>query len=147
MQTANLLLHQLRSGTSEEAEEDASQRARSTKPPSADGVRDQLTGAMTISALLAGFAVGLSTTVTADEIRDYARWLNSYHAYARFAQLNKDWKIPTEAGSPQPSYGCGEDDKDAAIPDRQRTPRIIQTRWLFKLKPAVGSQITTSVTR
>lgn len=74
MQTANLLLHQLRSGTSEEAEEDASQRARSTKPPSADGVRDQLTGAMTISALLAGFAVGLSTTVTADEIRDYARW-------------------------------------------------------------------------
>jgi hypothetical protein len=57
-------------------------------------------------------------------IRDYARWLNSYHAYARFAQMNKDWKIPTEAGSPQPSYGCGEDDKDAAIPDRQRTPRI-----------------------
>lgn len=57
-------------------------------------------------------------------IRDYARWLNSYHAYARFKQQDKDWTVPTEAGSPKPSYGCGEDDKDAAIPEKQREPRI-----------------------
>lgn len=58
-------------------------------------------------------------------IRDYARWMNSYHAYARFLQKPLDWKIPSEAESPAPSYASGEKDREAAIPGAQRTPRVI----------------------
>lgn len=30
------------------------------------------------------------------QLRQYARWLSCYHSFARFHQLDKDWKIPSE---------------------------------------------------
>lgn len=30
------------------------------------------------------------------QLRQYARWLSCYHSFARFHQLDKDWKIPKE---------------------------------------------------
>lgn len=57
-------------------------------------------------------------------LRDYARWLNSYHAYARYLQKPKDWKVPSEAESPEPLYSCGERDKEQAIPAADRKPRV-----------------------
>jgi hypothetical protein len=57
-------------------------------------------------------------------IRDYARWLNTYHAYARFQQHTKDWMVASESMAPEPSYGGDEQDKQNAIPEQQRKPRI-----------------------
>lgn len=30
------------------------------------------------------------------QLRQYGRWLSCYHSYARFHQLDKEWRIPTE---------------------------------------------------
>ena len=57
-------------------------------------------------------------------IRDYARWLNSYHSYARFLQQNKDWKVKSEATSPVGEYSCKEASKEAAIAGAARVPRV-----------------------
>lgn len=57
-------------------------------------------------------------------LRDYARWLNSYHAYARFLQKPKDWKVPSEAEAPAPLYSSGEKDREQAIPAADRKPRV-----------------------
>ena len=45
------------------------------------------------------------------QLREYARWLNQYHSFARFLQLQKDWKIPSEAETPAPDPSCQEKDR------------------------------------
>lgn len=57
-------------------------------------------------------------------LREYARWLTQYHAYARFLQQNKDWKVPAETESPEASYGNGDEETERAIPAAQRKPRL-----------------------
>jgi len=57
-------------------------------------------------------------------IRDYARWLNSYHSYARYLQQNKDWQVKSEASSPAGEYSCKEVSKEAAIAGDARVPRV-----------------------
>jgi hypothetical protein len=54
---------------------------------------------------------------TCYQLREYARWLSNYHSYARFHQLKKDWKVPSEAESPEPVYHNWEEDK---VPNAQQ---------------------------
>jgi hypothetical protein len=61
---------------------------------------------------------------TAYYLRDYARWLNSYHAYARFMKMDKDWQVGSEAGSPVPDYSCGEQDRSEAVTGQARAVRL-----------------------
>lgn len=42
------------------------------------------------------------------QMREYARWLNTFHSFSRFLQLSKDWTVPTEASQPTPSWGNSE---------------------------------------
>ena len=44
------------------------------------------------------------------QLRSYARWMNSYHSLARFLQMGKDWKVPSESESPDPSWTNAEKD-------------------------------------
>jgi len=44
-------------------------------------------------------------------IRSYSRWLSRVHSFARVLQLSSEYKVPTEAGSPVPSWTNGEKDK------------------------------------
>ena len=49
------------------------------------------------------------------QLREYARWLSTYHSLARFnQQQDKDWHLPTEAECPTPSWAAHEDDKEKA---------------------------------
>lgn len=45
------------------------------------------------------------------QLREYARWLSTYHSFARFHRQNKDWKVPTESESPEPSWQNQEEDR------------------------------------
>ncbi len=45
-------------------------------------------------------------------IRQYARWLSRYHAFARTLQLDKEYKIKSEAQSAKPSWTNAEQDRD-----------------------------------
>lgn len=51
------------------------------------------------------------------QLREYARWLNQYHSFARFMQLTKDWEVPSEAGAPIPDPNNAEDDRRSVNPD------------------------------
>lgn len=42
------------------------------------------------------------------QLREYARWLNTYHSLSRFLQLSDDWDVPSEATQPKPSWGNKE---------------------------------------
>jgi hypothetical protein len=42
------------------------------------------------------------------QLREYARWLNTYHSMSRFLQMDKDWDVPSEASQPTPSWGNQE---------------------------------------
>jgi len=50
---------------------------------------------------------------TCYQLREYARYLSGFHAYARFLQLDKDWDVPTEAESPIPEWSSKEKDREA----------------------------------
>mmetsp|Transcript_22751 Transcript_22751/g.67017 ORF Transcript_22751/g.67017 Transcript_22751/m.67017 type:complete len:486 (-) Transcript_22751:301-1758(-) len=69
MHTAGLAMNMLADDDDDDDDDE-----NPTHGPSAEGLREQLTMFMTIAALLAGFAVGLATTVSSEEIRAYARW-------------------------------------------------------------------------
>lgn len=45
------------------------------------------------------------------QIREYARYLNQYHSLARILIQEKDWKVPSEDDTPQPTVGAFEDDR------------------------------------
>lgn len=48
------------------------------------------------------------------KLREYVRYLNQYHSLARLHQLaakKGEWKVPSEAESPAPTEGAGEDDR------------------------------------
>ena len=58
---------------------------------------------------------------TAYQLREYARWLSSYHSLARFHQLaskeeHSDWKIPKESDIPAPEWTSQETDCETANP-------------------------------
>lgn len=53
---------------------------------------------------------------TVYQLREYARWLSDFQGYARFHQLNKDWKIPVQSDVPEPSWTNGEKDREQANP-------------------------------
>jgi len=59
---------------------------------------------------------GSGPSALAYHIRTYARWLSRYHAFARMLQMPDDYGIPTENDSQEPSYGCGEKDKEQCNP-------------------------------
>ena len=61
---------------------------------------------------------------SAYHLRDYARWLNSYHAYARFLQQDKDWVVSSEAEAKAPMYSAGEKERERAVPGILREPRV-----------------------
>ena len=51
------------------------------------------------------------------QIREYARWLSNYYSMVRFHQMEAaggDWKVPTEAATPAPSWASKETDREAA---------------------------------
>jgi hypothetical protein len=49
------------------------------------------------------------------QLREYARWLSSYHSLSRFLQVdNADYAVPTEADTPAPSWSSKEKDKQSA---------------------------------
>ncbi len=51
------------------------------------------------------------------KIREYARHLSLYHSMARIHQLaakNGEWKVPSEADTPDPEIGAGEKDREEA---------------------------------
>ena len=46
------------------------------------------------------------------QLRDYGRWFSNYYSKARFHQLKKDWKVPSESEVPKPEkQHSGEEDK------------------------------------
>lgn len=57
---------------------------------------------------------------TCYQLREYARWLSGLQSYARFLQLNKDWKVPTEAESDSPEWTNKEEDRETANPSQKR---------------------------
>jgi len=62
---------------------------------------------------------------SAFQLRDYARWLNQYHAYAPFLRMDKDWTVKSEAESASPIYQ--NQDKQAAqqVSQQDQTPRDV----------------------
>lgn len=48
------------------------------------------------------------------QLREYARWLNQYHSYARFLQMEEKgiWKVPSEEETPEPDINCEEEDRE-----------------------------------
>lgn len=54
---------------------------------------------------------------TAYELREYARYLTRYQAFARALQLSDEFRVPTEAGSPVPSRTNLEEDRGIANAD------------------------------
>lgn len=52
---------------------------------------------------------------TVYQLREYARWLSGFHAYARFRQQSEDWDVPTENSVPTPTWSCEEQDKEAVF--------------------------------
>ena len=51
---------------------------------------------------------------TCYQLREYARWLNTYHSFARFLQLNKDYRVDSEADTEAPDWNGGEADRENA---------------------------------
>lgn len=51
------------------------------------------------------------------QLREYARWLSSYHSMARFLQNPKDYEVPSEAQTPRPSWKNNEQDVEDANED------------------------------
>ena len=49
------------------------------------------------------------------QLREYARWLSNYHAYARFHQLPEEWSVPIEEDTPVPKQHCQEKDKAKVV--------------------------------
>lgn len=47
-------------------------------------------------------------------IRSYSRWLGRYHAFARMLQLDQEYHVPSEAGSPAPDWRNREADREDA---------------------------------
>lgn len=48
------------------------------------------------------------------QLREYARWLSATHSLARFRQLNREWRVPTELQTPAPSLSADETDRRQA---------------------------------
>ncbi len=46
------------------------------------------------------------------QIREYARWLNNAHSLARFRQLSRDFKVPTEAETAKQAPQLNSDEED-----------------------------------
>lgn len=62
---------------------------------------------------------------TAYQLREYARWLNSFHSLARFHQTEAkggDWTVPSETQLDEPEWTAHEKDKEEANPSL--TPRF-----------------------
>lgn len=51
---------------------------------------------------------------TCYQLREYARWLNTYHSFARFLQLNKDYQVNSEDATEAPDWNGGEADRENA---------------------------------
>jgi hypothetical protein len=49
-------------------------------------------------------------------LREYARWLNTYHSFGRMLQSG-DWKIPSEDDTPEPSWTNHEEDVEQSNSD------------------------------
>lgn len=62
--------------------------------------------------------------MAAFQLREYARWLAQYNAYARFLQKDKDWSVPSEADSAEPSYANGDKQKERTVPPQMRNVRV-----------------------
>lgn len=45
------------------------------------------------------------------QLRDYARWLNNSYSLGRFRQLDRDYRVPTEAETPSPDVNSSEPDR------------------------------------
>ncbi len=45
------------------------------------------------------------------QLREYARWLNSLHGLERFRQMDRDFRVPSEADTPEPQLNSAEQDK------------------------------------
>lgn len=64
-------------------------------------------------------------------LRDYARWLSQHHAYARFLQADKDWKVAADSKTPEPSYGNQEKDREQRMPAAAK--KVKETYATFRL--------------
>ena len=45
------------------------------------------------------------------QLREYARWLNNSYSMSRFYQMDRDWRVPSEAEVPLPDVSGAEVDK------------------------------------
>lgn len=66
------------------------------------------------------------------QIREYVRYLNQYHSLARLHQQAKDWYVPSEAETPGPVVGAGEDDRQKANPDTTYWKDAYSTIRIFR---------------
>lgn len=67
--------------------------------------------------LWSGFRDEEQLLTSAFRLREYARWLNTYHSFSRFLQLKeegKDWDLKTEDQTPEPSWFNKEKDVEDA---------------------------------
>lgn len=63
--------------------------------------------------------------VSAFQLRDYARWLNQYHAYASFLRMKKDWTVKSEAECPTPAYQAADAEAVRRTAEQDQTPRDV----------------------
>ena len=69
---------------------------------------------------------------TAFQLREYARWLSSYHSLARYHQLaakGGDWKVPTESDIPAPDWTNKETDREAANTGMAQRYKDVYSTW------------------
>lgn len=74
---------------------------------------------------------------TCYQLREYARWLSGMHSYARFLQMDKEWKVPSEADGNSPEWTNRELDKESVNSNQKRH---IDTYSCFRIMRD-GSQV------
>lgn len=84
---------------------------------------------------------------TAYMLREYARWLNTFHSLAHFHTRTKTWRVPTEAGIQKPEYTNKDPDveninegRDTTYVDAYATIRIMRDGSIVT-QDAYGSAI------
>ena len=60
------------------------------------------------------------------QLRQYARWLSCYHSFARFLQMDKDWKLPKETDF-QHSWDNNEEDVKQANEGKEKIYDVYAT--------------------
>ncbi len=66
------------------------------------------------------------------QLRAYARWLNNRAALSRFRQMDRDFRVPTEAETPTPDVNNKEEDRERVNPLASNWRLVYATMRIFR---------------